>query len=178
MEQKQHKVTLIVAMNEEGVIGKEGKLPWNCPADLKHFKERTMGKGIIMGRKTRESIGRALPGRKNYVLSRDKSYTLDDGSVVVNSIFEIVDIILAADDDLYVIGGEEIYELLIHACTHMTVTTILDYPVANADAFIDTHKLTSFTVESTERHVCPTSNIKYTITEYVKTPRFATVDDE
>ena len=68
------RMELIVARGKNGVIGLKGKMPWHLPEDLKHFKETTMGCPVLMGRKTWESIGRALPGRTNVVLTRDSSY--------------------------------------------------------------------------------------------------------
>jgi len=67
-------ISIIVAMDRKGVIGRDGKLPWHLSADLKHFKAITMGKPIIMGRKTHESLGRALPGRENIVVTRNDNY--------------------------------------------------------------------------------------------------------
>ena len=79
------KISIIVAMDSNGVIGKDNELPWHLPADLQHFKKTTMGKPILMGRKTWESIGRPLPGRTNIVITRDSDYQAD-GCIVVNSI--------------------------------------------------------------------------------------------
>ena len=97
------KISIIVAMDSNGVIGKDNELPWHLPADLQHFKKTTMGKPILMGRKTWESIGRPLPGRTNIVITRDSDYQAD-GCIVVNSI----DAAMAAageQDEVMVIGG-------------------------------------------------------------------------
>ncbi|MGE0812923.1 MAG: dihydrofolate reductase [Vicinamibacterales bacterium] len=100
-------VTLVVAAAEGGVIGKDGAIPWHLPADLAHFKRVTMGKPIVMGRKTFQSIGRALPGRLNVVVTRDRAFRAE-GVVVTHSLDEA----LAACGDapeVMVIGGAEIY---------------------------------------------------------------------
>ena len=80
-------ISLIVARSRNGIIGKEGKLPWHLSEDLKFFKQTTMGRPVIMGRHTWESIGRPLPGRKNIVLTRDPSYKAE-GATVVSSLDE------------------------------------------------------------------------------------------
>ncbi|MEZ5289670.1 MAG: type 3 dihydrofolate reductase [Vicinamibacterales bacterium] len=100
-------VTLVVAAAEGGVIGKDGAIPWHLPADLAHFKRVTMGKPIVMGRKTFQSIGRALPGRLNVVVTRDRAFRAE-GAVVTHSFEEA----LAACGDapeVMVIGGGELY---------------------------------------------------------------------
>ena len=105
------KISIIVAMAANGVIGRDNQLPWHLPADLKHFKQTTMGKPILMGRKTWESIGRPLPGRTNIVITRDSTYTAA-GCEVVNSI----DAAIAAageQDEVMVIGGAELYRQIL-----------------------------------------------------------------
>ena len=76
------KIAMIAAMAENRVIGADNDMPWHLPADLKHFKAVTLGKPVIMGRKTYESIGRALPGRPNIVITSNKEYSLSDATVV------------------------------------------------------------------------------------------------
>jgi dihydrofolate reductase len=102
------RVTLVVAVAANGVMGADNQLPWHLPADLKRFKELTWGRPIIMGRKTYESIGRPLPGRRNIVISRRPGLTLD-GCIVVDSVEKAFE--SAADaDEVAVIGGAEIFE--------------------------------------------------------------------
>jgi len=105
------KLSIIVAMAANGVIGRDNKLPWHLPADLRHFKQTTMGKPILMGRKTRESIGRPLPGRSNIVITRDDSYRAD-GCVVVTSIAAALQA-GSGHDELMVIGGAELYRQVL-----------------------------------------------------------------
>jgi dihydrofolate reductase len=83
-------ISLIVAMDEQGVIGREGRLPWRQPADLMHFKVLTMGKPILMGRKTFDSIGKPLPGRTNLVLTRDAAWSRE-GAIAVRSLDDAVE---------------------------------------------------------------------------------------
>ena len=118
------KISIIVAMAANGVIGRDNQLPWHLPADLKHFKQTTMGKPILMGRKTYESIGRPLPGRTNIVITRDTGYRVD-GCIVVNSI----DAALAAageQDEIMVIGGAEFYRQVLPRTDTIYLTRIHD----------------------------------------------------
>ena len=118
------KISVIVAMADNGVIGNKNRLPWHLPADLKHFKATTMGKPIIMGRKTWESIGRPLPGRTNIVVTRDPDYVAD-GCVVVHGI----DAALAAaadDDEVMVIGGAEFYRQVLPRASTLYLTLVHD----------------------------------------------------
>lgn len=102
------KVSIIVAAAENGVIGKQGSLPWRLPSELARFKQVTMGHPIVMGRKTHESIGRALPGRQNIIITRDKTYEAV-GCTVVGSIDEALQAAEGADE-VFIIGGASIYE--------------------------------------------------------------------
>lgn len=104
-------VSLIVAMSENRVIGLDNKMPWHLPNDLKHFKEITWGKPILMGRKTYESIGLALPGRINIVLTSDPAYVAPD-CVVVNSIEEVYKL-TRGFEELMVIGGSQVFETFL-----------------------------------------------------------------
>lgn len=100
--------SLIVAMDDNGVIGAGGKLPWHLSADLKHFREITMGKPIVMGRKTHESIGRELPGRENIVLTRDRSYKAR-GCTVLHDLEELK-AHCRYEEEIMIMGGAELYE--------------------------------------------------------------------
>lgn len=101
-------ISLIVAMDDNGVIGADGQLPWRLPADLKHFREMTMGKPIIMGRKTHESIGRPLPGRENIVLTRNKGYQAE-GCTVLHDLAELY-AYCRYQDEVMVMGGADLYK--------------------------------------------------------------------
>jgi dihydrofolate reductase len=117
------KISLIAAMAEDRVIGRDNAMPWYLPADLKHFKAITLGKPVIMGRKTYESIGKALPSRQNIVISRSKDYQLDDACVVPSCDDAIAEA-QKTSDDLMIIGGGSIYEALLDKATHLHLTFI------------------------------------------------------
>ncbi len=107
------KTALVVAMAENRVIGRDGDMPWHLPEDLKYFKRVTMGKPIIMGRKTYQSIGRPLPGRLNIVITRDDSYA-PEGVHVVHSLDRAIAVARerAAEDgadEVMIVGGGQIY---------------------------------------------------------------------
>lgn len=116
------KLSLIVAMDTRRVIGQENRLPWHLPADLQHFKRITMGKPILMGRKTWESIGRPLPGRTNIIITRDAAYTAE-GCIVVHS----VDAALEAargHDEVMLIGGAQLYRQLLPRADRLYITQV------------------------------------------------------
>lgn len=117
-------LSIIVAKAKNNIIGKENKLIWSLPADLKHFKELTTGHTIIMGRKTFESLGRVLPNRKHIVFSQNPDFKVNDENVqVVHSMLEIQEYI-ENDEENFVIGGAMIYNLLMTYVTKMYVTEI------------------------------------------------------
>lgn len=101
-------ISFIVAMDENRVIGKDNQLPWHLPEDLKFFKRVTMGHPIAMGRKTHESIGRALPGRENIVITRQLGYQSAECTVFY-SVDEFVKYSRGQKDEIFVIGGAEIF---------------------------------------------------------------------
>ena len=115
-------ISLIVAMAQNGVIGRDNSLPWRLPEDLKRFRSFTLGKPILMGRKTFESIGRPLPERTNLVLTRDRRWYAH-GVIVVHSVAEAVSQ-AAASEELVAIGGAEIYRLLLPLARRMYLTHV------------------------------------------------------
>lgn len=130
------KVTLVVAMAENGVIGADGGLPWKLSSDMAFFKRCTMGKPIVMGRKTYESIGRALPGRTNIVVSRQQAYQ-PQGVIVISDLEAALDhgrTIALADkvDEVAVIGGAEIYAQALGAADRLYVTHVDARPEGDA----------------------------------------------
>ena len=116
------KLSIIVAAAANGVIGRDNQLPWHLPADLRHFKQTTMGKPILMGRKTWESIGRPLPGRTNIVITRDSDYSAA-GCVVVNSIDAAMEA-AGSQDEIMVIGGAELYRQVLPRTDSVYLTRI------------------------------------------------------
>lgn len=115
-------ISLIVAMDRNGVIGRDGELPWRLSSDLKHFKKITMGKPIVMGRKTHESIGRPLPGRENVVISRDKDYVVKDCTVLYS--LECVYARFHDADEIMIMGGAELYEQTIDKAKRIYLTEV------------------------------------------------------
>ncbi|WP_374388832.1 dihydrofolate reductase [Sandaracinobacter sp.] len=120
-------IVLVVAAADNGVIGKDGAMPWHLPADLRRFKRITTGKPVIMGRKTFESIGKPLPGRHNIVLTRDPRWRAPGATLAPN----LAEAIAAAGldpraraDELMVIGGAEIYALARPIATRIELTRI------------------------------------------------------
>ena len=101
-------VSMIMAASENGVIGKENDLPWHLPDDFKYFKRTTLGHSIIMGRKTYQSLGKALPKRRNIVLTRDPEFTLPDAEVV-HSLGEALKACVG-EEEVFIIGGGMIYQ--------------------------------------------------------------------
>ena len=114
-------ISLIAAMDENRLIGSENGLPWHLPADFKHFKEVTMGKPVLMGRKTFESIGRPLPGRKNIVISR--SGFSAEGIVVVDSVDAAINEV-KDQEEIMIIGGASFYEQMIDRADQMYLTFV------------------------------------------------------
>lgn len=114
-------ITLIAAMGKNHAIGLDAKMPWHIPAELQHFKKATMGKAILMGRKTWESIGRPLPGRQNIVISRNPGFVAS-GADLAGSLQRAIEI--AQSDELMVIGGGQLYAQALPLATRMVLTLI------------------------------------------------------
>ena len=123
------KVTLVVGIAENGVIGRDGGLPWRLSTDMKRFKATTMGKPIVMGRKTWDSLPkRPLPGRHNIVITRDRTFEAD-GASVANSVEEALAIATKQGAvEACVIGGGEIYRLALPMADRLDVTHVLAAP--------------------------------------------------
>jgi len=120
------RLSLIAAMTDEGVIGFQNRLPWHLPEDLKNFKKITMGKPVIMGRKTYESIGKPLPGRKNIVLTRNTSFQAE-GVTVVASLDQAIEVCKKeeiSEDEIFVIGGAQIYQEALPRADRLYLTKI------------------------------------------------------
>lgn len=115
--------TIVVAMGLNNEIGAENQLLWHLPKDLKHFKEMTTGHPIIMGRKTYESIGRPLPNRTNIVVSRKKDWFVE-GILIVGSVKEALKFARKIDEEIFIIGGGNIYEQTIDLADKLVVTQV------------------------------------------------------
>lgn len=124
-------ISLVAALDRNYAIGRDGQMPWHLPDDLKRFKALTLGKPVLMGRKTALAIGRALPGRDNLVLTRGGAAPYA-GQCVVHSLDEAI--AQAGAGELAVIGGGEVYALALPRATHLHLTWV-DTVAADADAF-------------------------------------------
>lgn len=117
------KITLIVARAANGVIGRDGTLPWRISADLRRFKQMTMGTVMVMGRKTFDSLPGVLPGRRHVVITRDRNWSAP-GAEVAHSVDEAL--ALATNGPVSVIGGAEIFRLFLPIADRLELTDVLD----------------------------------------------------
>jgi dihydrofolate reductase len=122
------KITLVVAVAENGMMGKGGDLPWSLPGDLKQFKAKTVGKPVVMGRTTYESLGRALPDRPNIVLSRNPLYRLDDAKVVTTLDTALALAYREAErlgaEEISIIGGANVFAEIMPRAERMYYTEV------------------------------------------------------
>jgi len=152
------RLTLIVARARNGVIGRDGTLPWRLPEDLAHFKRTTMGHPIVMGRRTWESIGRPLPGRRSIVVSRQAGFVAA-GAEVVPSLDAALSLCAGAEE-AFVIGGAHLYRAALPRASRLIVTEI------DADFEGDTHWPApdqSVWREASREHLAPTAERHYGI---------------
>lgn len=141
-------IIAIVAIAKNFAIGKDGKLPWHYPADLKYFKETTTGHAIVMGANTWRSIGRPLPNRLNIVLTRSGNVVLPDGVMKFGSKTEIVEFSKHRDGDVFIIGGAQTYAQFADIIDKWIVTFV-PVDVEGADTFMPRDFLDGFeTVET------------------------------
>jgi dihydrofolate reductase len=121
------RVYLVAAVAANGVIGAEGRLPWHLPEDLKHFKQLTLGHPVVMGRRTWESLGKALPGRDNIVVTRSPGYEAVDAHVAAS--LEAALALCAGESVVFVIGGAELYAAALPLAHGLVLTEIQrEYP--------------------------------------------------
>lgn len=147
-------LSLIAAIAQNNVIGKDNKLVWHMPADMRFFRNTTMGHTLIMGRKTFESFGKPLPGRKSIVITRQKDWQYI-GVVVVHSLEDAIKI-APADEEVFIIGGAEIYRQAMPNCRKMYLTII------HHDFEGDTHfpliDFSQWNLTSDEKHLADEKN--------------------
>jgi len=143
-------ISIIVAMTADRVIGRDNTLPWRLPADLRRFKRLTLGHHLVVGRKTWESIGRPLPGRKMVVITRRRDYRVE-GVTVVHSVDEALAIAREdGEDELFVAGGEEIYRQTLAKADRIYLTLV--HATFEGDAFFPEHDASAWTeVEREDR---------------------------
>lgn len=166
---KRPRVTLVVAHARNGVIGADGRLPWHLPEELKHFRTLTMGHAIVMGRRTWDSIGSALPGRRSIVVSRDarREFT---GAERAASLEEAIATAARpgpdpaiATDEVFVIGGAQVFDAAMPLADRAVVTEI-DLEV-DGDTYFDALDTRRWSVVERREHRS-TSGVRYTIVDY------------
>ncbi|MGB5945139.1 dihydrofolate reductase [Paenisporosarcina sp.] len=155
-------ISLIVVHDLNRVIGQDNKMPWHIPNELAYFKEKTMGKAIVMGRSTYESIGRPLPGRLNIVITRNNSYDAE-GVTVVHSIEEAIDVANNHHEEVMIIGGEQIFnEVLPYA--DLLYITLIEHDF-EGDTFFPSYEQDWEVISTSEQHSTD-SGLKYTYMLY------------
>jgi dihydrofolate reductase len=160
-------VVLVVAAADNGVIGRDGAMPWHLAADLRRFRRLTTGKPVVMGRKTFESIGKPLPGRHNIVLTRDPGWRVPGTTVVPG----LADAIAAAgletgSDELMVIGGAEIYALARPVATRIELTRIHLSP--EGDSFFPDPEPAQWTLKTREDHAAAGGAPAHSFQTYIR----------
>ena len=148
-------ISMIAAMANNRVIGADNAMPWHLPADLKHFKATTLGKPVIMGRKTYDSIGKALPGRLNIVISRDAQLQLSD-AVVVDSCESALAAAKGAEE-VMIIGGGTVYQHFLPLCQRLYLTHI-ELDVAGDTYFPDYNAAASWQQIDEQNHLAEPGN--------------------
>ena len=121
-------ITLVAALASNGAIGLEGRMLWHLPGELKHFKETTLGKPVVMGRKTWESIGRTLPGRQNIVVTGNREFCAEGCETAVSLEAALV---LASGREIMIIGGGELYRQAMPLASRMILTLVECEPMAD-----------------------------------------------
>jgi dihydrofolate reductase len=159
-------ITLVVAMAKNGAIGLAGQMPWHLPADLGHFKKTTWGKAIIMGRKTFQSIGKALPGRQNIVVTRNQEFTAE-GCTLAESLENAIS--AAESDEVMVIGGGQIYREALEIADRMVVTEVDCEP--EADTWLPEWDKSTWLEVGRRSFAADAGNpFAYSIVEYLRMP--------
>lgn len=139
---------IIAAMDRKRAIGVDGRLPWHLPEDLKRFKRLTLGKPVLMGRKTADSLGCALPGRRNLVLTRGARVPFE-GMEIVRSMDEAI--VQAGSQELAVIGGGDVFALALPHASRMNLT-LVDCELARADSWFPRVEWSGWREVGRERH--------------------------
>ena len=157
-------ISAVVAFNKQRVIGKKNSLPWHIPEDLEHFRNITLNKPIIMGRKTFESINRVLPNRRNIVLTKQKDWSYNNVEIY-SSIDEVLKDNIN-EKELCIIGGGEIFRQTFGIINKMYLT-IVDFHVENADVFFPDYDISQWKLNAYSE-VVSKNNIKCFFYEYSK----------
>jgi dihydrofolate reductase len=159
-------ISLIAAASENNVIGKAHTLPWDLPAELRYFRDTTRGKPVIMGRKTYDSIGRPMPGRHNIIITRDRAWKAE-GCDTVTSVEDAIALAKAdAAEEIFVIGGEQIYRLALPLADRIYLTRVHTV-IEDGEAFFPTFDLAEWEEIRNDHHPADSENpIAYTIHVY------------
>jgi len=151
------RISLIAAITPTRVMGKNNQLPWQMPADLQYFKKVTLGKPVIMGRKTYESIGKPLPGRKNIIITQNKNFSAPPECQIVHSVAEALALDSIKDcEEVCVIGGSKIFELTLPLADYLYLTFI--EADISGDVYFPEWDKTQWTEISREHHLKDTEN--------------------
>ena len=159
-------VSVIAAVADNNAIGLDNGLPWHLPEDLKHFRSLTMGHHIIMGRKTYESLGRLLPGRTTVIVTRQTDYCVA-GALVAGSLEEAISL-CANDDEVFVIGGAELYKLALPVADKLYLTEVSGEFAA--DTFFPEYDKAAWREVAHERLVSE-SGLAFSFVVYERQPR-------
>ena len=161
-------LSIIVAMAENNVIGKDNKLLWHVPEDLKRFKSITSGNIIIMGRKTFESLPGVLPSRKHIIITRDENYSVDNENVeVIHSLSEVINKYKNSSEPAFIIGGGEIYKQLIHNVDNLLLTKV--FKSFDGDTSFPQIDLNEFAVDfESEILTCEKNGLQYQFIDLVR----------
>lgn len=158
------KLSVIVAIAKEGVIGVDNTLPWHLPEDLKRFRALTMGHHIIMGRKTYDSLGRLLPGRTTVIVTRNRDYQIE-GALIANSLEQAI-ALCHNDDEVFLIGGAELYQAGLGLADKLYITEI-DLAVTG-DAHFPQLPIEQWRETAREAHVSE-KGLKFSYVTYERT---------
>lgn len=158
-------LSLIVATTREGIIGKEGALAWRIPKDLQYFKKVTMGKTMIMGRKTFESLPGMLPGRKHVVLTRNRDLSFPEGVEVLHDLEEVLKY-RDLSEEVMIIGGGELFQHFMPYCEKLYITYV--NKEFQGDTYFPLEKLTDFVEIHRETALDEHSGIELDFTVYQK----------
>lgn len=158
-------LSLIAAIGKNNELGKDNTLLWSMPADMKHFRETTSGHAVIMGRKTFESIGKALPNRRNIVITRDVSYKVD-GIEITHSLEEALGFFENLNEEVFIIGGGELYKQGIEKADKLYITRV-DCETPDADTYFPAIDENKWQETSHEDHSSDDKNpFPYSFVEY------------
>jgi dihydrofolate reductase len=153
-------LALVVAVADNGVMGKDGTLPWRIPEDMRHFKKTTMGHAIIMGRRTFEEVNKPLPGRRNIVVSRMAGLTIE-GCEVVSSVEAAIALARTTDPEPHVIGGAGIYAAALPLATKIYLTEV--HGTYEGDTFFPSFDRSEW--RETERRTGETEGVEFVTLE-------------